>query len=114
MAKKLVRASRKKSSSSFFIPMHDIAYGRTIRLLTTGGCIADVSSGAMSQVTAHTHDAIAPRRPARLGINLINLSTLSRVLPLRPGAEVGCGHVQEKTSRRVRKVRDSETKGSGQ
>lgn len=72
-----VREGRKKSSLSPFIPMHDHAYGRTDELLTTGGCIADVSDGNVSQVTAHTHtragslhDPIVPRRSARPGINL--------------------------------------------
>lgn len=49
------KCRERKAPQPFFIPMHDIAYGRTSELLTTGGCIADVSDDGMSQVTAHTH-----------------------------------------------------------
>lgn len=76
--------------------MHDHAYGRTGELLTTGGCIADVSDGSVSQVTAHTHtragslhDPIVPRRSARPGINLSTSGP--RTMALGQGMQVGCG-----------------------
>lgn len=81
-----VREGRKKISLSPFIPMHDHAYGRTGELLTTGGCIADVSDGNVSQVTAHTHTHTCGQSPRPNRSETIRPAGYQSILPLGRGS----------------------------
>lgn len=91
------------------------SYGRTSELLTTGGCIADVSDerhvpgdGSHTRVGS-LRDPIVPRRSARPGINLSlpwagSQAALGHFVR---GTYVGCGTsaVDDQTTRQMGKVR---------